>query len=109
MTMPEEINIRRADRRDLPSLDRLSALLVRLHHRFDADRFPSVEEEYSTFLGAQLGQPGAVIYVAEQGGQVVGYVYAAMEPRSWKDLRDAAGFIHDVLVDEPARGRGIAT
>jgi ribosomal protein S18 acetylase RimI-like enzyme len=108
MSMPEEINIRRAERRDLPSLDRLSALLVRLHHRFDPDRFPAVEEEYSNFLGAQLGQPEAVIYVAEQDGKVVGYVYAAMEPRSWKDLREGAGFIHDVLVDEPARGRGIA-
>jgi len=67
-----------------------------------------MEEEYSIFLGTQLGQPGSIIYVAEQEGEVVGYVYAALEPRSWKDLRDAVGFIHDVMVDETVRGRGIA-
>jgi GNAT superfamily N-acetyltransferase len=27
--------------------------------------------------------------------------------RSWKELRDRAGFIHDVLVVESARGTGI--
>ena len=31
-----------------------------------------------------------------------------IEPRSWKELREEAGFIHDVLVDEARRGEGIA-
>jgi len=47
--------------------------------------------------------------VAEQRGRIVGYVYAAIEPRSWKELRDEAGFIHDVVVDPAARRAGIAT
>jgi ribosomal protein S18 acetylase RimI-like enzyme len=38
---------------------------------------------------------------------VVGYVYAGLEPQSWKELRDAAGFVHDVVVEEGARGQGI--
>ena len=38
----------------------------------------------------------------------MGYVYAGLEPPSWKELREAAGFIHDLVVDESARGRGLA-
>jgi GNAT superfamily N-acetyltransferase len=40
---------------------------------------------------------------------VVGYVYAALEPISWKELRDACGFIHDILVEESNRRAGTAT
>jgi GNAT superfamily N-acetyltransferase len=40
---------------------------------------------------------------------VIGYVYAGLEPLSWKELRDACGFIHDVVVDERGRRGGIAT
>ena len=49
------------------------------------------------------------ILVAADGDEVVGYVYAALEPHSWKELRDAAGFIHDVAVAEGHRGRGIGS
>ena len=105
--------IRLAERHDLPALGRLGALLVRGHHAFDPDRFmapdPDIEDGYAWFLGTQLEEAGVVIYVAEQAGAVVGYVYAGLEPQSWKELRDPAGFIHDVVVDETARGQGIAT
>jgi GNAT superfamily N-acetyltransferase len=105
--------IRLAEPRDLPVLGLLGAQLVRLHHAFDPDRFmaPSagIEEGYQWFLGTQLQEEDVVIYVAEQEGRVVGYVYAGLEPQSWKELREPAGFVHDVLVDESARGQGIAT
>ncbi len=105
--------IRPADKRDLPALGRLGAMLVRGHHAFDEARFmapaPDIEEGYAWFLGTQLGEPDVVIYVAEQDSEVVGYVYAGIEPQSWKELRDPAGFVHDVVVEESARGQGIAT
>ena len=105
--------IRLAEPRDLPALGRLGAQLVRGHHAFDGDRFmapgPDIEDGYAWFLGTQLGQPDVVIYVAEVAGAVVGYAYAGMEPQSWKELREAAGFIQDILVEEAFRGQGIAT
>ncbi len=67
------------------------------------------EEGYAWFLGTQLREPDVCILVAEDGDEVVGYVYAALEPHSWKELRDAAGFIHDVAVAEGHRGRGIGS
>ncbi len=66
------------------------------------------ESGYGRFLASQLHDDDVAVLVAEQGGEVVGYVYAALEPRSWKELRDAAGFIHDVAVIEPSRRSGIA-
>jgi ribosomal protein S18 acetylase RimI-like enzyme len=111
--LPDEILIRPAARSDLPALGRLGTLLVRMHHDLDPQRFlapaRASEQGYAWFLGTQLDEPDVVILVAELAGATVGYVYAGLEPLSWQDLRDAAGFIHDVVVDEPARGRGIAT
>ncbi|MDO8834372.1 MAG: GNAT family N-acetyltransferase [Vicinamibacterales bacterium] len=105
--------IRLAEPADLPAVGRMGALLLRAHYNFDRQRFmaprPDSEEGYAWFLGQQLRRDDTVVSVAEQDGVVVGYVYAGVEPLSWKELRDEAGFIHDVYVDESARGRGIAT
>jgi ribosomal protein S18 acetylase RimI-like enzyme len=112
MSSSGEIIVRPAEQRDAPALGRLGALLVRDHHGFDPARFlapgPRVEEGYAWFLSSQLDEADAVVLVAEQSGSVVGYVYAGLEPRSWKELREAAGFIHDVVVEERARKQGIA-
>jgi ribosomal protein S18 acetylase RimI-like enzyme len=105
--------IRRAEQRDLEAVGRLGARLLREHHDFDRLRFMAprgnTEEGYAWFLGTQLQRDDAVVFVAEHGRLVVGYVYAGIEPQSWKELRDQAGFIHDVYVDAAARRRGVAT
>ena len=110
---PADLIVRRAAERDLETLGRLGAQLVRTHHGFDSARFmapaDSVEEGYAWFLGTQLDRPDAVVLVAERSGRVLGYVFAGLEPRSWMELRDEAGFIHDVVVDEDARRTGVAT
>ncbi len=97
----------------MPVLGRLGALMVIGHHHYDPRRFmqPSadVAAGYAWFLGTQLGEPDVAVLVAERAGQVVGYVYAGLEPQSWKELREPAGFIHDVVVAEGARRRGVAT
>jgi ribosomal protein S18 acetylase RimI-like enzyme len=105
--------LRPATRADLPALGRLGAWLMRIHHEFDRRRFlepmRDAEQGYAWFLGTQLDQPDARVVVAEDEGRVVGYAYAAIEPRSWQMLLDEAGLIHDVMVDDSARGRGIGT
>ncbi|MEB2283551.1 MAG: hypothetical protein B6D46_07255 [Polyangiaceae bacterium UTPRO1] len=105
------VTVRRATAADEEVLGRLGAELLRVHHAFDAKRFmapgPSAEAGYGRFLAAAPANDDAVVLVAERGGEIVGYCFAAVEPRSWKELRDRAGFIHDVLVVESARGLGI--
>jgi ribosomal protein S18 acetylase RimI-like enzyme len=107
------VTIRRAGEQDLEAVGRLGARLLRDHHAFDPLRFMAprgnTEEGYAWFLGTQLQRDDAVVFVAERDGQVVGYVYAGIEPQSWKELREEAGFIHDVYVDSDARRCGVAT
>jgi ribosomal protein S18 acetylase RimI-like enzyme len=107
------VTIRRAGEQDLEAVGRLGARLLRDHHEFDPLRFMAprgnTEEGYAWFLGTQLQRDDAVVFVAERDGQVVGYVYAGIEPQSWKELREEAGFIHDVYVDSDARRCGVAT
>ena len=85
---------------------------MRTHYAFDPQRFlaPGDDPEggYAWFLETQLREPEVVILVAEESTRIIGYVYAGLEPLSWKELRGPAGFIHDIVVEEQARGRGIA-
>jgi ribosomal protein S18 acetylase RimI-like enzyme len=105
--------VRRATEADAPALGRLGGMLLRLHHTFDPQRFiaPDGDPEggYASFLRAQLRDDEAAVLVAEQDGAVVGYVFASLEPLSWKELREACGFIHDIAVDEAGRRGGVAT
>ena len=104
--------IRPATSADLPALGRLGALLMRTHYAFDPQRFlppgDHPEEGYAWFLETQLTEPDAVVLIAEHDGAIAGYVYASLEPLSWKELRGPAGFVHDIVVDETARGAGVA-
>jgi GNAT superfamily N-acetyltransferase len=103
--------VRPAGPADLPVLGRLGAALIRVHHDFDPQRFLTPPDEpeagYAWFLGTQMQDPEVCVFVAELDGQVVGYVYAGLEPMSWKELREPAGFIHDVVVSETHRGHGV--
>lgn len=105
--------VRRAARADLPALGRLGALLLRTHYEFDQQRFmaPGADPAagYAWFLGTQLNSNDVAVFVAERNGDIAGYVYAGIEPLSWKELRDECGFIHDVVVSEGGRRIGVAT
>ena len=64
------------------------------------------EAGYAWFLASQLKEDDVAVFVAERAGTIVGYVYAGLEPQSWKELREAAGFIHDVIVENEEQGAG---
>ena len=105
--------VRGATDADAPALGRLGAMLLRAHYAFDPQRFiapgSNPESGYEWFLRSQLTEDDAAVFVAEQDRQVIGYVFAALEPISWKELREACGFIHDIVVDDPERRAGVAT
>jgi ribosomal protein S18 acetylase RimI-like enzyme len=95
----------------MPVVGRLGALLVRIHHDFDPERFlpatPRTEEAYAGFLQGQLADASAIILVAERDGAVIGYSYAQIEGTDYMALRGPAGVIHDLMVDPAHQGQGV--
>jgi ribosomal protein S18 acetylase RimI-like enzyme len=83
------------------------------------------ERGYARWFATQLDEEDMLLLVAEVCGSgpstggageeedessesgVVGYVYAKMEPRSYNELLDACTKLHDIYVDERARGKGV--
>ena len=103
------INIRPAVKSDEEALGRLGGALMRQHHASDPRRFILVdrpEAGYGRFLVSQLANPDFLVQIAERSNEIVGYVFAGIEPTSWRDLRGPCGFIHDVYVHESVRGQG---
>ncbi len=117
MNAPDHhIAVRRAEPRDLEALGGLGASLMRVHYAFDERRFMSPgehpEKSYARFLEAQMSNPSMLVLVAEratpgQPDDIAGYVYAGIEPASFKELRERAGYVHDLLVADSARGEGV--
>ena len=107
---PSDPIVRRATSADLESLGRLGALLVQEHHDFDGRRFlaarPRTPDDYASFLGSQLADPDAVVFVADDG-EVIGYAYAALEGYDYMSLRGPAAVLHDLIVHPDHRGRGV--
>jgi ribosomal protein S18 acetylase RimI-like enzyme len=111
MSQPSTLTVRPAKPDDASTLGRLGALLVKLHHDLDSDRFiapgPQTERGYGRFLASQLDQEDAIVLVAEERGVIVGYVYAGLEGHDWMALRGPAGVIHDIVVDPEHRRAGV--
>ena len=107
------VSIRRAVASDAQRLGMLGAMLMRTHYAFDPQRFLAAGAQaakgYENFLESQLDDEESVVFVAEQDTRIIGYVYAGLEPMSWKELRGPAAFIHDVMIEEEAQGRGAGT
>lgn len=105
------VSIRNARPADAAALGRLGALLVAVHHDFDADRFiapgPGTERGYGRYLASQIDSKEAIVLVAEADGAVVGYAYAGLEGNDWMALRGPAGVLYDLVVDPGRRREGI--
>jgi ribosomal protein S18 acetylase RimI-like enzyme len=96
---------------DWPRIGELGELLVRTHHAFNPSRFIHPDrlpgDLYTSRVQAEVARGHAVVHVAEMDGRIVGYVFAGLEPESWKELRHEAGYIHDIVVDQDYRNRRI--
>ena len=96
---------------DLPRLAELAESLVRAHHAWDPQRFllaRGVAEGYRRWFAKELEDPAAALLVAAEGGAILGYAYGRAQERDWNMLLDRHGALHDILVAEGARRRGVA-
>ena len=109
--MALEVVFRRAVAADLPTIGKLGALLVRMHHDLDPERFiaaaPRTEQSYASYLGSQLADRDRIVLVAESKGEVLGYTFAGLEGVDYMALRGPAGALYDIVVDPSRRGQGV--
>ncbi|MEP7088060.1 MAG: GNAT family N-acetyltransferase [Gemmatimonadota bacterium] len=63
--------------------------------------------DYAMFLLRQLDDPNVIVLVAENHGDVLGYVYANLEGYDYMALRGPAGVVQDLVVDVEFRSRGV--
>jgi ribosomal protein S18 acetylase RimI-like enzyme len=108
--MTTDILVRRALAADLERAAQLAGQLARMHHDTDPDRFflpERVEQGYAWWFAREIERPAAVVLVALQGTELVGYAYGALEERDWNLLLDQHGAIHDIFVAEQARRLGV--
>jgi len=106
------LQIAHATAADVPAIITWAEELFRRFHGFDPVRFDVFEQPmapgFTRFYLGLTTDPDVLIAVARDGDQVMGYVYARHEPRKWDSLIDEAVWIHDIVVGDQHRGRGVA-
>ena len=100
------VTIRRAKQDDGRTIADFAKKLVIQHQEYNSKRFSQIasEEQMANFYGNQTKARDAAILVAELEGKIVGFAYIQFEARNYAELLESAAWLHDIYVDEAARG-----
>ena len=101
------VTVRRADYEDARTIADFAQKLVIQHQEYNPKRFAQIAtgNQMATFYGSQTQAKDASVLVAEFEGQVIGFAYIKYEAKNYADLLESAAWIHDLYVEETARGR----
>ena len=94
----------------MPGLCRLAVELARQHVAYDPGRYQlpaDVTASYAELFAAHIDRPESVVLVADSAGELVGYVFGAVEPPSLVAFAGRTGWVHDLYVSPAARGLGV--
>src|SRR5687768_4552942 len=102
------VTVRRACPEDASAIAKLALKLFAQHRDYDPERFADLgsiegaEHHYSSRTTAD----DAIVFVADTDGEVLGFVYAEFIERDYAELLESAVWVHDLIVEEAARGTG---
>jgi ribosomal protein S18 acetylase RimI-like enzyme len=104
------VTVRRANRDDADRIADFAMKLVEQHVRYDEQRFARIStlEGMRWFYGGQTEVEHAAVFVAEIENKVVGFAYVTYDEKSYVDLATSLASLHDIYVEESARGTGAA-
>jgi ribosomal protein S18 acetylase RimI-like enzyme len=105
------VRIRMAVATDLPVLAALWMEFLDFNARFDArfTRAPEGHEAWVADTASALEDPSSLVLVAESGGEVVGFLTAALREHPPMVLNRAHGFVRELGVTGRARRLGVGS
>ena len=103
------MNIRRAVSGDIPAILSLLRQVGGLHHEGRPDLFKKGTKYTEETLLPLLGSDSSPIFVAEEGGSVLGHLFCRFEstPEDSVHIERKTLYIDDLCVDESARGKHV--
>lgn len=101
------VSVRRASRKDARTISEFAIRLFAQHHEYDTRRFAEIAsvEGAENFYGSQTEAEDAAVLVAELENEIVGFAYLQYEAMDYANLLENAVWLHDLYVDETARGQ----
>lgn len=101
--------VRRANLDDAQKVGELAYKLAVQHRKYDAKRFSifAEPEQMAQFYGRQTKATDAAVLVAELEKEIVGFAYLEYEDRNYAGLLENAVWLHDIYIEEAARGKNV--
>lgn len=99
--------IRLAEEEDLRSVSQLAMRLTQQHQSYNPRRFVNFdnhEEQLYELFKWEIRSAETVICVAELDNRIVGYAFVRVEEASLIEISERSAWLHDIYVDEAARG-----
>jgi L-amino acid N-acyltransferase YncA len=82
--------------------------LAEQHVGYDPRRFSLIGDRdgMANYYAGRAEAKNAAVLVAEDDGKVIGFAYFEFEPVLYAELAVKVAWLHDIYVDEAARGSG---
>jgi len=111
ITLPENVRIRPATLQDLDAIVALWMAMMREHEAFDSRiRLAlNADNAYRQYVHHYITRDDAAVFVAERGNEVIAFclAYAARNLPMFHPAQ--FGYLSDLTVSEPWRGRGVGS
>ena len=94
---------------DLDAVFKYAVQIVKQHQNFNPlrfSKFPDHEKLLYEYFMQAFTDSKSIIIVLKQQKTLVGYALVVMEAGSLVDLSTARAWLHDIFIDESARGLG---
>ncbi len=107
-----EVQIRRAENKDIPTIDKLLFQVHKVHSDVRPDLFKAGAKKYTDEeLKAIIADDKTPVFVAESDGEICGYAFCIHKQfpadSSMTDVKSL--YIDDLCVDSEARGHHVGT
>ena len=102
------VTIRRARKEDGRRVAELAVKLARQHEAYDALRFARLYDESNAepYYGSRNETGDEAVLVAQLDSEIVGFAYVQYEAVNYLGLLKNFAWLHDIYVEESARGTG---